>query len=78
MSSVTVRDLRNRSADLLARVTQGERVIVTKDGTPVAEVVPLPRAPFNAEQLVDQFARLPRIDAERFRRDLDEIVDPAL
>ncbi|MFV0434667.1 MAG: type II toxin-antitoxin system prevent-host-death family antitoxin [Leucobacter sp.] len=48
MSTVTVRDLRNRSADMLARVAQGEHVTVTKDGTPVAQVIPLPRKPLNA------------------------------
>ena len=31
---VTIRDLRNRSADVLARVAQGESLTVTKDGAP--------------------------------------------
>ena len=78
MSAVTVRDLRNRSAEMLARVAQGERVTVTKDGQPVAEVVPLPRVPFNAEQLVSQFSQLPAMDGAAFRRDLDEILDSTL
>lgn len=78
MSAVTVRDLRNRSAELLARVAHGERVTVTKDGTPVAQVIPLPRLPLNAEQLVERFKRLPPVDGARLRHDIDEILDPSL
>jgi len=78
MGAVTVRDLRNRSAEMLARVAQGERVTVTRDGAPVAQVIPLPRLPLNAEQLVERFKRLPPIDAERMRRDIDEVLDPSL
>lgn len=78
MSTVTVRDLRNRSAEMLTRVAHGERVTVTKDGAPVAMVVPLPRLPLNAEQLVRRFKRLPPVDAELMRRQTDELLDPAL
>ena len=41
--SVPVRDLRNNSAALLARVARGESVVVTRDGEAVAAVVPLRR-----------------------------------
>lgn len=78
MSTVTVRDLRNRSAEMLARVSHGEQITVTKDGAPVARVVPLPRIPLNAEQLVQRFKPLPPLDAERIRQDIDEILDPVL
>lgn len=73
-----MRDLRNNSAAVLARVGQGETLTVTKDGTPVAAVTPLPRLPVNAEQLVERFKRLPPIDAAELRRDVDEILDPSL
>ncbi len=78
MNAITVRDLRNRSADLLRRVAHGERVTVTKDGDPVAEVIPLRRAPLNAEQLVSRFRYLPRVDAAKFREDVDSALDPSL
>ncbi|MFC6234023.1 type II toxin-antitoxin system Phd/YefM family antitoxin [Leucobacter soli] len=78
MKAVTVRDLRNNSAAVLARVGQGETLTVTKDGTPVAAVTPLPRLPLNAEQLVERFKQLPPIDAAELRRDIDEILDPSL
>ncbi|CAG7618688.1 hypothetical protein LEUCIP111803_02225 [Leucobacter soli] len=73
-----MRDLRNNSAAVLARVGQGETLTVTKDGTPVAAVTPLPRLPLNAEQLVERFKQLPPIDAAELRRDIDEILDPSL
>ena len=41
--SVSVRELRNRVSEVLRRVEQGERVTVTVDRRPVAELVPLRR-----------------------------------
>jgi prevent-host-death family protein len=43
MSAVSVRDLRNHTADVLRRVEDGERIQITVDRRPVAELVPLPR-----------------------------------
>lgn len=78
MSAVTVRDLRNNSASMLTRVAQGESLTITKDGAPVASVIPLPRTPLNAEQLVERFKNLPAVDGKRLREDLDEILDQSL
>ncbi len=39
---VSVRELRNRTADVLRRVEAGERLRVTVDRRPVAELAPLP------------------------------------
>jgi prevent-host-death family protein len=39
---VSVRELRNHTADVLRRVEGGERLTVTVDRRPVAELVPLP------------------------------------
>ena len=78
MSSVPVRDLRNRSADVLARVTQGESLTVTRDGEPVATISPLPRRPVGVAQLIERRKSLPLIDAAALRADLDELLDPAL
>lgn len=44
---VSVRDLRNHTADVLRRVEAGERLRVTVDRRPVAELIPLPaRSPW--------------------------------
>jgi prevent-host-death family protein len=39
---VSVRELRNHTADVLRRVEAGQRLRVTVDRRPVAELVPLP------------------------------------
>jgi len=44
---VSVRELRNHTAEVLRRVEAGERLRVTVDRRPVAELVPLPaRSPW--------------------------------
>ncbi len=42
-SDVSVRELRNHTAEVLRRVEAGERLRVTVDRRPVAELGPLPR-----------------------------------
>jgi len=78
MSTVPVRDLRNHSADVLARVTQGESLTVTRDGEPVATISPLPRRQVGVAQLIERRRTLPVVDAAALRADLDELLDPAL
>jgi len=78
MSTVPVRDLRNHSADVLARVTQGESLIVTRDGEPVATISPLPRRQVGVAQLIERRKALPLVDAAALRVDLDELLDSAL
>ena len=41
MDSVSQREMRNSSADLLRRVAQGESVMVTNNGVPAAVIVPV-------------------------------------
>ena len=41
-SDVSVRELRNHTAEVLRRVEAGERLRVTVDRRPVAELAPLP------------------------------------
>lgn len=43
MDQVSVRDLRNHTADVLRRVEAGQRLQVTVDRRPVAELIPLPQ-----------------------------------
>ncbi|WP_246955532.1 type II toxin-antitoxin system prevent-host-death family antitoxin [Brachybacterium sp. Marseille-Q7125] len=78
MSTVTIRDLRNRSADVLRRVDDGERLIVTRDGEPVASLGQVPRRPLSVEQLRERRRHLPRVDAAALQSDLDDVIDPAL
>lgn len=41
MTSVASRDLRNHTADVLKRVAAGDRVTITVNGSPVAELGPV-------------------------------------
>lgn len=78
MESVTVRQLRNDGAHVLRRVEEGERVLVTRDGTPVAELRPLPRPTVSAAELIRRRKSLPRIDPQALRADIDTATDPTL
>jgi len=42
--SISSRDLSRRAASVLDRVEHGERLIVTRDGEPVAEIIPIDRS----------------------------------
>jgi prevent-host-death family protein len=78
MEQISIRDLRNHGGDVIARVSAGESLIVTRDGEPVAELRPLPRRPLSATELVRRWKRLPQLDPSRLRDDLDAVIDPAL
>jgi prevent-host-death family protein len=78
MRSVTVRDLRNSGGKVLERVVNGESLTVTMDGRPVAELRPLPGKPLSAGALLTRWRKLPPIDRERFRADIDRAVDTTL
>jgi prevent-host-death family protein len=75
VSEVSIRDLRNHGGEVIDRVERGERLTVTRDGRRVAELRPLGRVPVIARVLVERWSRVPRIDPEGLRRDLDEVID---
>lgn len=78
MSEVPVRDLRNRSAEVLGRVERGERLTITRDGQPVAAVVPLPRRAARVEELIERRRKLPTVDVAQLRAEIDELLDGSL
>jgi prevent-host-death family protein len=45
MTTVGVRDLKNRLSEYLGRVKEGEKVVVTARGRPVAVISPAPSLP---------------------------------
>ena len=75
---VTVRDLRNHGGEVLRRVERGERIVVTRDGTAVAELNPLPRRSVSPTELIRRRRNLPRVDVETLRSDVDSLMDPSL
>jgi prevent-host-death family protein len=74
----TIRDLRNHGGEVIDRVERGERLTVTRDGRPVAELRPLGRLSAKAAVLVEHWSRSPRVDPESPRRDLDQTIDAGL
>ena len=78
MAVVSVRDLRNHGGDVIDRVSRGERVTVTRDGKPVAELRPLVATRVSAEALIERWRHLPRVDPVQFREDVDSVVDSSL
>lgn len=78
MSQVTIRDLRHRGGKIIDRVLAGETVTVTRSGTPVARLEPVPRPPVNRETLVARWQKLPPVDPRAFREDLDSVLDSSL
>ncbi len=78
METVTIRELRNRGGAVIDRVRMGQRLTVTRSGRPVAELRPLPRRGPDPATLLERWHRLPHVNEDRLRRDIDEIVDPSL
>lgn len=78
MADVTIRELRNRGGEVVDRVAAGERLTVTRDGHPVAELRPLPAAPLGAAALLRRWHRLPPVDTATVRADMDAVVEPGL
>lgn len=75
---MTIRELRNQGGKVLGRVAQGETVIVTRDGHPVAELRPLPGRPLPVAVLLERWRKLPPLDARRLRADIDRVLDTSL
>jgi prevent-host-death family protein len=78
VETVTIRDLRNHGGDVVDRVEAGERVTVTRDGRPVAELRPLRSRGIAAVTLLERWRRLPAVEADALRRDIDAALDQSL
>ncbi len=74
--TVTQRELRNDSGEIMRGLDRGESYVVTRNGVPVGELRPLRRRRFvGVDAVATAFGQAPRIDSEQFRRDLDASVD---
>ena len=60
MGTVGVKELKNRLTQYLRRTKQGEEVIITERGTPIALIQPIK----NADTAVSLEARLARLSAQ--------------
>lgn len=75
MNEVSVRELRNYGGQILDRVEGGESMTITRDGTPVARLSPLPTPRLSASALVERWKNVPVIDADALREDIGEVLD---
>ena len=76
---ISQRELRNESAAVLREVEAGRTIIVSRNGTPVAELRPIrPRQFVPRATIAHAAARAPRVDAGRFRADLDAVIDQGI
>jgi prevent-host-death family protein len=79
--TIAQRELRNDNAKIIDAVTAGETFVVTRNGEPVAELLPIRsgRRTFISRQDVEALAKAGvRIDPNRFRKDLDRVIDQGL
>ena len=78
MAEISIRELRNHGGEVIDRVALGEEMTVTRDGKPVAQLRPLDKPPLSITVLLRRWKKLPVMDPEALRRDLDTAVDPSL
>jgi prevent-host-death family protein len=72
--TITQRELRNDSGEIMRRLDHGETFIVTRNGTPVGELSPMRRHRFvSTDSVIAMFRNAPAIDSDTFRTDLDAI-----
>jgi prevent-host-death family protein len=74
MGKVTIRELRNQGGKVLERVTRGETLTVTRAGRPMAELRPLPSPALPAAELLKRWRRLPAVDPDKLRADVDRVL----
>lgn len=74
---MSIRELRNQGGEIVDRAANGERITITRDGKPVAELNPLHQE-MTTEVLLERWRHLPSIDYEQFRADVDEVMGELL
>ena len=78
MAEVSIRELRNEGGSVVERVLRGELITITLTGAPVAKLQPIGRVPLNSRELVDRWRRVPVVDIEALRSDVDDVLDTHL
>jgi antitoxin (DNA-binding transcriptional repressor) of toxin-antitoxin stability system len=73
--TISQRELRNDSGAIMRALDRGEVFLVTRNGIPVGELRPARRRFVSRDLLLEALATTPRIDAERFRDEIDAVLD---
>ena len=73
---ITQRELRNESGKIMRALDRGESFVVTRNGVAVGQLLPFERRRFvDSDRVLEQFLGAPAIDAGRFRKDVDALID---
>jgi prevent-host-death family protein len=75
VSQVSIRDLRNHGGEVVERAERGEQITITRSGRAVAELTALPSKPLSARALLTRWSRLPAVDPEALRADVEGALD---
>jgi antitoxin (DNA-binding transcriptional repressor) of toxin-antitoxin stability system len=75
--TISQRELRNDSGAIMRALDRGEVFLVTRNGIPVGELRPARRRFVSRDLLLEALANAPSIDTERFRDEVDEVLDQA-
>jgi prevent-host-death family protein len=73
--SIPQRQLRNDNAEIMRRVEAGETFVITRNGRPIADLVPHGAAAKKRKtgrEMQEEFRELPPIDVEQWYRDRDD------
>ncbi|MGH3544388.1 MAG: type II toxin-antitoxin system Phd/YefM family antitoxin [Mycobacteriales bacterium] len=76
--SITQRELRNQTPEIMRAVENGESFTLTRNGTPIADITPHirpGRRSMTGAQVLAAGRELLPIDPDRFRADLDAVTD---
>jgi prevent-host-death family protein len=75
VDTITQRELRNNSAAVMDAVERGKTIVVTRNGSPVAELRPIRRRTFLARtELERAFAGCPPADHAALRHEMDALL----
>jgi len=74
--SISQRELRNASGEIMRALDRGESFVVTRNGVPVGELAPLrPRRFVDVDAVLAAFTGAPRVNHDALRHDLDALLD---
>jgi antitoxin (DNA-binding transcriptional repressor) of toxin-antitoxin stability system len=74
---ISQRELRNQSGQIMRALEAGESFVVTRDGAPVGELIPLrQRQSVRLATVLEIFRGAPRVSYARLSKDLDRIARP--
>lgn len=73
---ISPQELQDEDGEIMQAVKNGESFVVTCDGEPVARLEPLlDRYLVPTEVVLEAFKDAPHVDYEKFRADLDAVID---